>query len=544
MRLLLIAVLIWSGAAIAGESSTIPGRTVPPLPPPAGRVVGVGNADQLRAAISQAKDGDVITLADGTYQIVPVMWLKDKKNITIRGASGDPTKVILRGKGWDQGGDHDNEDILWIDSSENVTIANLTFTEVHSYGLKINADGGPKNINVYNCHFRDIGIRGIKGTKGDSGKNVSKGSVRFCVFENTKIPPSNWQFDGDYITSIDMMKLDDWTFADNVFKNIKGHNGQARGAIFIWVDSRSIVVERNIFVDCDRSVALGNPSNAKAAMNVKDAVCRNNVFVTTSADAAIELSGAENIRLLHNTIIKKDPASRGIRVVADSLCKDIQVAGNILCGSLELSGGSESNNYTGPLDGYFSDLAKGDLHLTAAATGVLNKGVALKEVKEDGDGHKRKDQPDLGAFEFAAPKRSGAESRPVASETTKPAVDGATHREPLIKALQSPDAKSNVKAFIHVMGREQDVRVKSASASGVTIDLDGNALPLTWHDLTDSDLVHVALALMADDADALLHAGALASSAKLDEQYNRILELLLKKDAAKAKQLGQLSGRR
>ena len=544
---------MWSSLVSASELASSLLRPVPPLTIAGGRVVNVGTADQLRAAITGAKDGDIISIADGTYQIVPWMWLKDKKNVTIRGASGDPTKVILKGKGWDQGGDHDNEDLLWIDSSENITIAYVTITEVHAYGLKINADGGPKNINVYNCHFRDIGIRGIKGTKGDSGKSVSKGSVRYCIFENTKIPPANWQFDGDYITSIDMMKLDDWTFADNVFKDIKGHNGQARGAIFVWVESRNITIERNIFINCDRSVSLGNPSNAKAVWNVKDAICRNNVFCTVSPDSAIELSGTEKVKLYNNTIVKKDPHSRGIRVVADSDCKGIELINNIVCGGLDLGGGTESNNYTGPLEGYFINPAKFDFHLTASAAGAIGRGVALKEVKEDGDGNKRRDTSDIGAFELGS-KRGSPETKETkittaaGSDTPKPAapaaaIDSAPHREQIIKSLQSAEAKTNVKVFVHVFGREEQVRFSSASASGPTIEMDGNALPLAWRDMNESDLIHLALAVRPDDMETIFHAGALAAAGKLEDQYKRILDLLFQKDATKARQLDQLSGR-
>jgi hypothetical protein len=131
-------------------------RIAPKLPPPTGHVISVNTADQLRAAVNNVKDGETIAIADGTYQLVPYVWLRNKKNVSIRSVSGDPSKVILRGKGWDQGTDHGDEDIMWLDACENITIADITFSEVHAYGLKCNADQGLKNINVYNCHFRDI----------------------------------------------------------------------------------------------------------------------------------------------------------------------------------------------------------------------------------------------------------------------------------------------------------------------------------------------------------------------------------------------------
>jgi hypothetical protein len=124
------------------------------------------------------------------------------------------------------------------------------------------------------------------------------------------------------------------------------------------------------------------------------------------------------------------------------------------------------------------------------------------------------------------------------------AVDAAPHREQIIKSLQSPDAKANAKVFVHVLGHEQQVRFSSANVTGLTIDMDGNSLPLTWRDMKETDLIHLALAARADDAETIFHAGALAAAAKLDDQYNRILDLLFQKDVTKARQLGQLTGRR
>jgi len=86
-----------------------------------------------------------------------------------------------------------------------------------------------------------------------------RGSVSYCHFENTKVPPAHWLFGGDYIAAIDMMALEDWTFSDNIFRNIKGRNGGGRAAIFIWVRSRRVVVER--IDDCVITNPILNPAD-------------------------------------------------------------------------------------------------------------------------------------------------------------------------------------------------------------------------------------------------------------------------------------------
>ena len=124
---------------------------------------------------------------------------------------------------------------------DGVTIADITFTDCRSYGVKVEAENAPRNVHIYNCRFRNIGVRAIKGSAGqDPTVRAVKGSVRYCQFENSKVPPADWLFGGDYISAIDMMALDDWTFSDNYLHNIKGRHGGCRAAIFIWVRSSRI----------------------------------------------------------------------------------------------------------------------------------------------------------------------------------------------------------------------------------------------------------------------------------------------------------------
>ena len=204
---------------------------------------------------------------------------------------------------------------------EGVTIADLTFTDCRSYGIKVEAENGPKDIHIYNCRFRDIGVRAIKGSAGqDPNVHAVKGSVRYCRFENTKVPPADWLYGGDYIAAIDMMALEDWTFSDNVFRNVKGRNGGGRAAIFIWVRSRGVTVERNLIVNCDRGMAFGNPGQSTAnragerLVYVRDGIIRNN-FIVGGPDCGIELWYADRIKVYNNSIWRPERNwSRGIRV--------------------------------------------------------------------------------------------------------------------------------------------------------------------------------------------------------------------------------------
>jgi hypothetical protein len=203
-----------------------------------------------------------------------------------------------------------------------------------------------------------------------------------------------------------MMALEDWTFSDNVFRNIKGRNGGGRAAIFIWVRSRRVVVERNLIINCDRGVAFGNPGKSTANVSgerlvyVSDGVIRNN-FITGGPDCGIELWYAENVKVHNNSIWRPEQNfSRGIRVGAGTSATEI--ANNLVHGEIRFDGGQAQlrRNHTGRLDGYFLDPMSGNLALTPAATKAIDKGVYLPDVAEDIRRHPRPKYPDLGAWEF------------------------------------------------------------------------------------------------------------------------------------------------
>ena len=383
-----------------------------PLPPPHGEVIFVATVNELFTAVEHVGPGGTILLADGHYRLPRVIILAGKKDIAIRSAVRDPAKVVLSGKGWDT--EAKGDDILHIAHCEGVTIADLTFADCRSYGIKVEAENAPKDIHIYNCRFRDIGMRAIKGSAGqDPNVRAVKGSVRYCHFENTKIPPSDWLFGGDYIAAIDMMALDDWTFSDNVFRNIKGRNGGGRAAISIWVRSRRVVVERNLIINCDRGVAFGNPGQSTANIAgerlayVSDSVIRNN-FIVGGPDCGLELWYAERIKIYNNTIWRPVRNwSRGIRIGAGTCQTD--VANNLVNGEIRFDGGEAQlrHNLSGRLDGYFVDPNSGDLSLTSAAVGTIDQGAPLPDVTDDIRGRPRSGPIDLGAWEFDNERKGG-----------------------------------------------------------------------------------------------------------------------------------------
>jgi hypothetical protein len=365
----------------------------------------VASVSELYPAVERVGAGGTIVLSDGDYRLLRPLVFDGKQRVTLRSASGDPARVTLRGQGWDRPAPGD--DLIHIARCEGVTIADLTFADCRSYGIKVEAENAPRDIHIYHCRFRDIGVRAIKGSAGqDPERRAVNGSVRYCDFENTRIPPAEWLFGGDYIAAIDMMALENWTFSDNVFRNIKGRRGGGRAAIFIWVRSRQIVVERNRILNCDRGIALGNPGESTANLAgerlvyVADAVIRNN-FIAGGPDCGVELWHVERVKVLQNSIWRPERNwSRGIRVGTGTT--QTALVNNLVHGEIRFEGGeaAATNNLTGRLDGYFVDPEAGNLALTPNATEAIDRGASLPEVIEDISGRPRVGRPDLGAWEW------------------------------------------------------------------------------------------------------------------------------------------------
>ena len=148
--------------------------------------------------------------------------------------------------------------------------------------------------------------------------------VQYCLFYNDR--PKQLSDDpadiaqGNYIAGIDVMYAKDWVISDNVFVGIQGRTFEGRGAIFLWFDSQDCLVERNIIIDCDVGLQLGNPHRADGVQyHCVGCVARNN-FITRAPQAGIVTVYTKDCRILHNTI--HDPQSRLGRLIRTVFTND------------------------------------------------------------------------------------------------------------------------------------------------------------------------------------------------------------------------------
>jgi len=377
----------------------------PPLPRRAGQTIEVSSVQGLIKAVDQVKTGGTILLADGHYLMPHYIELKTD-NVSLRGATGHRERVVIDGARSRDG------ELIGVTGCSGVTIADLTIQNTQYNGFKINSDTNVQRLTIYNCIIHNIWQRGVKGVKvpkeNREAVRPKHCRVQYCLFYNDR--PKRLSDDphdiagGNYIGGIDLMYAKNWVISDNVFIGIQGRTREARGAIFIWFDSQDCVIKRNIIIDCDAGICLGNPHRANGInTHCLRCVVRNN-FITQATEGGIVTVYTQDCKILNNTIHEPDSRlGRLIRLVFDN--DGLLVANNLLSGP-KIRNESDSNirfisNVEKELTNVLVNPSQGNLHLKARAADAINRAEPLSEVTGDIDCEPRGSEPDVGADELA-----------------------------------------------------------------------------------------------------------------------------------------------
>lgn len=407
MRKLLPALLLLSLAVRAPAAPPAWFPSAPPLPPPAGPVLTARTVDELYAAADRVPPGGTILVADGTYRMPQTFYLRED-NVTLRGQSGDRTRVVL------DFADCRHHEGVAVSHCSGVTIADLTVQNVRQNGIKINSNLGVDRVTIYNVVSHNVWQRHIKGPKvpdRDGRPDFVEGCrVQYCLFSNDRpkqrgdepYEDADPRFGFNYVGGMDIMSAKGWVISDNVFTGIHGKTGEARGAIFMWHNGTDCVIERNIILDCDSGICMGNSSARDERRHANGFIVRNN-FVVRCPEGNILADHTRDCKVLNNTV--HDPESRFGRLFRAVHANDgLVVANNIFSGPRIVTEQNEGpidlrNNLIRPVTDYFVDGAKGDLHLTAKAVDAIDKATVDPNVPTDFDRQPRGSKPDLGADE-------------------------------------------------------------------------------------------------------------------------------------------------
>ena len=403
-----LAVLPFATCLVLGQETRPPLPGEPPalpLPSATGEVIRVASAEQLEQAVRRVQPGGTILLADGTYAVSRTLVLTGD-GVTLRSESGQRERAVLDGGGT-------LGEALTLRGCSGATVADVTIQNVRWNAVKIDSDTGVHRAAIRNCVLRNVWQRGVKGVAVPQERREStrprRCVIERCLFVNER--PKKFEddpadtaenFQGDYVGGIDAMYATEWIIRDNVFRGIRGRTGSARGAVFLWHDSRDCVVERNVIVDCDSGICLGNSHKPNdVPIHCTGTIVRNN-FLCRVPENGILADYTRDCAILHNTI--HDPQSRLgrlIRLVHEN--DGLRVINNLLSGpppAVERRSSVElRDNLSGDFTAVFASAETGDLHLTAAATAAIDRAAPLDEASEDIDRQRRRVPADVGADE-------------------------------------------------------------------------------------------------------------------------------------------------
>jgi nitrous oxidase accessory protein NosD len=377
----------------------------PALPPATSQTVEVVHAQGLIQALKQATPGQTILLADGHY-VMPHYVQISADNVTLRGASGHRERVVI------DGAESRDGELLGISACSGVTIADLSIQNIKWNGFKINSQTNVQKLTIYNCIIHNIWQRGVKGVRVPQANRDTirprHCRIQYCLFYNDR--PKRLSDDaadiaqGNYVAGIDVMFAADWVISDNVFVGIQGRTYEGRGAVFLWHDSRDCVIERNVIIDCDVGLQLGNPHKPPGIQHHCVRFIARNNFITRAPEAGIVTVYTRDCKILNNTI--HDPQSRMGRLIRTVFTNDGLIFANNLLSGPRIRNESKSevtfvNNIIRDLSDVFVESRAGDLHLSAFSSDIVDKAVAFAEVDGDIDRQSRGAKPDIGADELA-----------------------------------------------------------------------------------------------------------------------------------------------
>jgi hypothetical protein len=184
----------------------------------------------------------------------------------------------------------------------------------------------------------------------------------------------------------------------------------------MWRNSLNTIVERNLFIECDRAVALGlsppdaNSRNGETTYDHQGGIIRNN-FVYRAAgsatgDVGLTVNYANNYQVHHNTVLLNDSFPWTIEYrfsVSNGALAYNLTDGPIL--QRDSAQGATTGNLTNAALSWFVNPASGDLHLKASAVAAINQALPLANVLDDVDDEPRPigPAPDIGADEYGLP---------------------------------------------------------------------------------------------------------------------------------------------
>ncbi|MCP4305958.1 MAG: hypothetical protein GY788_14000 [bacterium] len=379
------------------------------LPAAAGPTVAVSTEPELQNAVASLVSGTTILVADGTYQLTNTLNFRGVNDVAIRSASGNRDAVIIEGRGMSNTSYGNVPHTMAVYDASDVVIADLTLRDAYFHLIQIHGEADADGVHMYNLHLVDAGEQFVKGsTAGNPGPYADDGIVECSLFEYTDRAHS------DYTNAVDVLAGSGWIIRDNVFRRIRAPQGELAGpAILMWRNSIDTIVERNLFVECDRAIALGlsspdaNSRDGETTYDHQGGVIRNNmIYREGPGDIGISVNYARDVEISHNTVILNGTFPWGA-IEYRFGSTTARIFNNLTDAPIWQRNGaaaSQAGNLTNASLSWFVDPASADLHLMGTAVAAIDSVDTLATVTDDFDGHSRPvgAGTDAGADEYAS----------------------------------------------------------------------------------------------------------------------------------------------
>jgi hypothetical protein len=357
--------------------------------------------DELRKAVRAAKPSTTILLEDGVYRLDGVTLDMPVAGLVLRAKRGQASHVLIRGGGM-------LERIVAISvAAPEVTLADLTISQVGFHGIQVRGESGASGVVVHHVHILDTAQQLIKGSTAKGSKPCRDGLVACSTFEYTDSAPS------DYTNGVDVLNGERWIVRDNVFRRIRGPRAQgfrAGPAILFWGGSRDTIVAHNVLVDCYRGIALGlvqAEGNGLGRLDHRGGIIRRNAICNLNswADEGIEVNTSPGAVVEHNTVLVEGalPWSISIRFPTASA----RVWNNLSNHPIVLRDGAKAElkaNLATARRDWFVDAERGDFRLARRSLPAVDAGIRhpLSPLSTGtlADPPVRGKAPDVGAFEL------------------------------------------------------------------------------------------------------------------------------------------------
>jgi len=381
------------------------------------RIVNVSTEAQLQTAINNLQAGDILLLANGTYNLTNSLYINGKDNVTLRGTSGCDN-VVLVGKGMDNANYGNVEFGVWSNAA-NTTIAHLTIRDTWDNEIILNS--GAQSPHIYSVKLLNAGSQFIKANPTDIANRigVNNGVLEYSWLEYTAGPPAADHGSGTgYTNGISAHAAQNWIIRGNLFKNFHTPDNATyvwNPAVLMWNHSANTLVEQNVFINVDRAVAFGLQTQSSGFDHQGGTIRNHFVYMSpglfsasraASSDGAIIVWDSPNSKVYHNTILTNgnDAKSIEFRFAATTGC---EARNNLADAPINLRDGAtatQSGNLLTATSSLFVNPAAGGLHLLSSATAAIDKAPTLSAVTNDFDGNNRPQGAgyDIGADEYVS----------------------------------------------------------------------------------------------------------------------------------------------